>query len=143
MCAIQIIDSIMRSTLLVVYICDNISALRRASIHPKSVTSRWKQADLISCLSDVYYSIDSGILLVHVYGHPNSGRFASTLTPLASCNIRLDTLVEHIVASFLSLSAPIFHKNTTSGGIHRFIRTNKRIHLRSPSPLQSCPVYFL
>ena len=42
MCVIRIIKSIMVSTPLMVDICDNINAIRRASIHPESVKSRWK-----------------------------------------------------------------------------------------------------
>ena len=66
-CAIQIIESIMEITPLVVDSCDNIITLRQASIHPESVTLRWKQADLISRLSGVYHSIDSGMSLAHIY----------------------------------------------------------------------------
>ena len=51
MCAIQIIDSIVGSTPLVVDRCDNISALRRYLIHPESVTLGRKQADFFpACL---------------------------------------------------------------------------------------------
>ena len=48
---IKIMVSIFCSTTLVVNSCDNISALRKASIHLEAVKSRWKQADLISRLS--------------------------------------------------------------------------------------------
>ena len=92
---------------LIVDSCDDISALRRASIHPESVTSRWKQADRISCLSDVYHLIDTGMLLVHVYGHQNRGKTDSTLHPVVSLNVRLDVLVEFIIAPLLSSLAPI------------------------------------
>ena len=95
----------MGSTTLVVNSYDNKSALIRAKIHPEAVKMRWKQVDLISRLSDVYQSLYSVIYLVHVHGHQNSGRQASTLTPLASLNVRLDSLTEHIMAEFLILSA--------------------------------------
>ena len=101
MCAIQSMEYILGSTTLVVNNCDNISALRQTSIHPEEATSRWKQAYLISRLSRVYHSIDSDMLLVHVYGNHNSGKLASTLTPLASLNVRFDALSEHIMASLL------------------------------------------
>ena len=101
MCAIEIMESILGSTALVVNICGNISSLRRASIHPEAVTSLWKQADLISHLSDVYHSIVSGMQLVHFYKHQNSGMSASTLMPLASLNVKLYALAEQIMASFL------------------------------------------
>ena len=78
----------MGSTPLVVNICDNISALRRALIHPESVTLQWKQAYCIYVRSDVYHSIYYGISLVHAYGPQNSGRLASKLTPLSSLNVR-------------------------------------------------------
>ena len=45
--------------------------------------------------------------LIHVHGHQNSGRPSSTLTPLASLNMGLDTQVEHIMAEFLLSSAKI------------------------------------
>ena len=104
MCMIQIIESILRSTTLVVDSCDNISALRWASIHPEEVKSQCKQADIISCLSNVYHSIDFEIPLVHVYGHHNSGKLVSIVTPLESLNVWLDTLAEHIISSFLLLA---------------------------------------
>ena len=47
------------------------------------------------------------MLLVHVYGHHNSGKLVSTLTPLASLNIQLDTLEEHIMAFFLLSTSTI------------------------------------
>ena len=109
MCEIEIMDSILVSTTLVANICDNIISLRQASRHPEAVTPRWIQAYLISGLSDVYHTIDSGMSLVHVHGHQNIGKLASTLTPLASLNVRLDALVEHIMESFLLSSAT---KNT-------------------------------
>ena len=65
MCVIKIMDSILGSTALVINICDNLSALGQASIHPEALIPQWKQAYPISRLSDVYHSIDSGILLVH------------------------------------------------------------------------------
>ena len=43
---------------------------------------------------------------VHVYGHQNSDNPATTLTPLASINIRLNTLEEFMMVSFLSSLAP-------------------------------------
>ena len=94
-------ESILCNTTLVLNSCDNISALRQASIHSEAVKSQWKQADLIFHLSDTFQSIESVISLVHIYGHKNIGKPASTLTPLASINIRLDALVEHIMASFI------------------------------------------
>ena len=106
MCAIQIIESIMGSTRLMVDSCDNISSLRRALIQPESVTWKWKQEDPISHMSDVYHSIDSGMQLVHVYGHHNIGKPASTLTTVSSLNVLLDALAEFIMTSFLSSSAP-------------------------------------
>ena len=57
MCAIKIMESITGITTLVVNSCDNISSLRRATIHPEAVKSIWKQVDLISRLSDVYQSM--------------------------------------------------------------------------------------
>ena len=98
MCVIQIVDSIMRSTPLVVDSCDNVRALKRYSIHTESVTLRWKQADIISCMSDVHHSIDSAMSLVHVYGHHNSQLSASILMPLASLNVRLGALAQYIMA---------------------------------------------
>ena len=106
MCTLQIIDSVMGSTPLMVDICDNISALIRASIHPESVKLLWKQADLISRLSDVYNSINPHMLLVHVYGHHNSGKPAPTLTTVAYLNVRLEALAEFIMALLLSFPAP-------------------------------------
>ena len=47
----------------------------------------------------------SGMSLVHVHGHQNSGRLASTLTPLSSLNVRLDALAKHIMEGFLLSSA--------------------------------------
>ena len=41
------------------------------------------------------------MLLVRVYWHQNSGKSTSTLMPLASLNIRLGALEEHIMASFI------------------------------------------
>ena len=95
MCVIRIMVSILGSTTLLFNSCNNISALRRATIHPEAVKYRWKQVDLISRLYYVYQSMDSGMSLVHIYGHQNSGRLASTLTSLASLNVRLDAPAEH------------------------------------------------
>ena len=53
-CGIEIIESIVGSTTLVVNICDNLSALRQETIHPEAVKSILKQVDLISCLYGVY-----------------------------------------------------------------------------------------
>ena len=78
-----------------------IKTLRQSSIQPKAVKSWWKQAGLISRLSDAYQSIDSSMSLVHVYGHQNSSKLESTLTPLASLNIRLGSLSKQIMAPFL------------------------------------------
>ena len=86
MCAIEITEFIFGRTTLVVNSCDNIRTLRRASIHPEAVKLRWKQVELITCLSDAYQSIDSGMSLVHVYRNHNSGNPESTLTPLAPLN---------------------------------------------------------
>ena len=52
--------------------------------------------------------MEYGMSLVHVYGHQNSGKLASTLTP------RLDTLEEHIMVDFLLSSAII---NTIAIGL--------------------------
>ena len=49
--------------------------------------------------------------LVHIHGNYNSGNLESTLTPLASLNVILDALVEHIMASFLLSPATM---NTTA-----------------------------
>ena len=103
---IQNIDSIMGSTSLVVYSCDNIRNLIQALIHPESVTSQRKQVDIIYRLSGVYHAIDSCILLVHVYGHQNSRSSASTLTTLEYLNIWLDTLWVYTVESFLRSPSP-------------------------------------
>ena len=105
MCEIEIMDSKLGSTSIVVNSCENISALRRAPIQPEAVKLTWKKSDLISFLSDIYQSIDSRMLLVHIYGHHSSGKLASTLTPLSSLNVRLGALAEHIMASFLLLTA--------------------------------------
>ena len=101
MCVIKIIKSILGSTTLMVNSCDNISTLRQASIHPEAVTSWWKQTDLISRLYDVYHSIEYGMLLVHIYGHQDSGKLVPNLTPLAYLKIQLNALVTQIMASFL------------------------------------------
>ena len=101
MCAIEIMECILGSPTLVVNIFDNMSALRRATIHQEVVKSLWKQADLISQKSGAYHSIDSGMLLVHIYVHHNSVNPTSTLTPLALLNVRLDPLSEHVMAEFL------------------------------------------
>ena len=95
---VQIMESISVSTTLVVNSCDNISYLIQASTHPEVVTSQWKQAHLISSLSETYHSIESVMYMSHVYGHRNSGRLVLTLTPLASLNVQLDALAEHIMA---------------------------------------------
>ena len=47
----------------------------------------------------------SGTSMVHVHGYQNIGRPESTLTALASLNIRLDALVEHIMAELILSSA--------------------------------------
>ena len=52
--------------------------------------------------------------LVHVHRHHNSGIPASTLTPLASLNIILDEISEHIMAAFILSSATI---NTITIGL--------------------------
>ena len=101
MCTIKIMESIVGSTTLVVNVCNNISALKWSTIHPEAVELTWKQVDLISRLSDVYQSMDSGMYLVHVHRHQNSGIPESTLIPLAYLNIQLDTIAEHIMAEFL------------------------------------------
>ena len=75
------------------------------SIHPEAVTTKWKQADLIYRMSDVYQSIDSGMLLVHVYEHQNRDNPASTIKSLSPLNVQLGALSEHIMASFLLSSA--------------------------------------
>ena len=81
--------------------CNNISALRRASIHQVAVKYRCKQEDPISRLSDAFELIDSGMSLVHVYGHHNSSSSDSTSTPLAYLNVILDALAEYIMVPFL------------------------------------------
>ena len=101
MCTIKTMEAILGSTTLVVNSCNNINVLRQATIHPEEVKPRWKKVDLISRLSDVYQSIDSGMSLVHVYGHQNSGKLASTLTPLSYLNAILEKLAAHIMASFM------------------------------------------
>ena len=86
-----------------------------ASNNPhRAVKSRWKQVDLISRLSDFCHLIDSDMSLVHVHGHQNSGRPASTLTPLAYLNIQMDAISEQIISEFLLSSAKI---NTMAIGI--------------------------
>ena len=60
-CVIQIMESILGSTTLVVNRYDKISALRKALIHPEAVTSRWNQAGLVSSMYDIYHSIDFGM----------------------------------------------------------------------------------
>ena len=64
---IQIIESTMGSTSLMVDICDNILVLIQALIHLEAVTLEWKQAFFISCLFDVFHSIDSCMSMLHVY----------------------------------------------------------------------------
>ena len=61
MCAIKIMESIWGSTTFVVNIYDNIGALRLATIRPEAVKSRWKQVHLMSRLSGVYQSMESGM----------------------------------------------------------------------------------
>ena len=92
MCNIKILESIVNSTTRVVNNYNYISALRRATIHPEAVKSRWKQLDLNSRLSDVYHSMESLMSLIHVHGHQNSGIPVSTIIPLASLNVQLDAL---------------------------------------------------
>ena len=106
MCLIQIVESIMGITSLLVDICDNISSLGWASINPESVTLRWKQSYIISRLSNIYHSIDSGMLMVHVFGHQNSQILDSNLISIAYLNVQLDALSEYIMASFLRSPAP-------------------------------------
>ena len=105
MCEIETMEYVLGSTTLMFNSCNNMSALRRASIHSESVKPQWKQSDFISCLSDAYQSINSGVSLVQMYGHQNSGNPASTLTPLASLNVILDKVEEHFMVSFLLSSA--------------------------------------
>ena len=122
MCGIQIIESILSINTLLFNSCDNIISLRRASIHPEAVTPRWKKSDPIYRLYDVYQSIESSMLLVHVYGNHNSGNLASTLTSLSSLEIRLDALSEHIMLSLL---------------IYRATRTTIAVKLSDPYGLPS------
>ena len=56
---------------------------------------------LIKIVESIYQSIESAVSLVHVYGHRNSGKTESTLTPLAYLDVILDELAEHIMASFI------------------------------------------
>ena len=68
MCAIKIMEYILGSTTLVVNSCDNISALRRATIHPEPVKLRWKQVDLISRLYiKIYYPMATNHTSAHPY----------------------------------------------------------------------------
>ena len=97
MCAIKIMESILGGPL-VINSCDKISILRQASIYPEAVKSIWKQLDLISRIFDVYNSMESGMSLVHIHEHQNNGRLDSNLTPLAPLNVRMDPLVEQIMA---------------------------------------------
>ena len=97
MCAVETMESILGITTLIVNTCDNTSTLRLATIHPEAVKSRWKQVDLILLLSDVYQSIDSSMSLIHINRHQNSGKMVSTLTSLASLNVIMDALAEHIM----------------------------------------------
>ena len=101
MYAIEIMEFILGSTTLVVNICDNTSTIRQAKIRPELVESIWKEEDLISHLSDVYQSMESGMPLVHIYRHHNSVNPASTLISVASLNIGLDALAEHIMVEFI------------------------------------------
>ena len=114
MCAIEIMAYIFGSITLVVDRCDNISALRRETIHPEAVKSSQKRVYLISCLYAVYQWMDYRIYLVHVYGHQNTGRLASIFTPLASLNVTLDALAENIMVAFLLSSAT---RNTITIGL--------------------------
>ena len=132
MCTIKIMEYILGSTKLVVNICDKMRSLRRATIHPEALMHIWKQVDLISRLSDVQYSMDSGMSMLHVYGYHNIRRPESTLTPLESLNVRLYTLEKHIIAEFLLSSAT---RNTIAIGFldpHRI--PNVSIH---GDPVQS------
>ena len=131
MCVIKIMVSILGSTTLVVNICDNISALRQATVHPEVVKSIWKQVDIISRLSDVYQSMKSGMYLVQVYEHQNSGRPVSTLTPLEYINIRMDSLAEHIMAAFHLSSAT---RNTIAIGL-------SDLHGITSAPIHRAPVH--
>ena len=47
MYAIKIMECIVGRTTLVVNSCNNISAVRLATIHPEAVKLRWKHVDLI------------------------------------------------------------------------------------------------
>ena len=54
MCAIKIMEPILGSTTLRVNSCNNISALRQATIHLEAVKLIRKQVYLISYLSNIY-----------------------------------------------------------------------------------------
>ena len=56
----------------------------------------------------------SSMSLVNVHGHHNTGRPESTITQLAYLNVRLDALVEHIMAEFLLSSGT---RNTMAIGL--------------------------
>ena len=67
--------------------------------------------------------------LIHVHGHQNSGIPASTLTPIASLNIRLDELVEQIMEAFILSSVKINTRMIGISDLH--IMSSVFIH-RSP-----------
>ena len=64
MCAIEIMESILGSTTLVITSWNIIMALSKAKIHPEAVKSIWKQVHLISRLYDVYQSMEFCMSLV-------------------------------------------------------------------------------
>ena len=138
MCAIKIMESIVGITTLMVNSCDNISALRQTEIHPEGVNFKWEQVGFISRIFDVYQSIDSSMSLVRVHTHYNIIRPSSTLMTLASLIIKLDTLVEQIMAAFLLLSV----KNKYNGDRNiRPTRNAKRLYTRSSNLIQHCSLY--
>ena len=102
-------EPILGSTTLVVNRRDHISTLRQAPVYPKAVKLRWKQADIIYRLSNAFQSIDSGMLLVQIYGQQDGGKLASTLMPIVYLNVRVDTQEENIMVTFLLSTAA---KNT-------------------------------
>ena len=64
--------------------------------------------------------------LVHVHRHHNIGIPESTLTPLASLNVQLDTLAEEIMAAFLLSPAKINKMEIGLSDLHRM--TSISIH---------------
>ena len=140
MCTIEIMESILGSTTLVVNICDKISTQRRATIHLEMVKSRCKQVDLISCLSDGYKYMDSDTSLGHIHGHHVIGRPASTLilTSISQRTTGCTSTKDHGgISTFISDNK--YNVDRTIGPI----QNSKRLYTHIYNPLQHCSVYHM